>query len=198
MAETTPLQNLAMCVAGLNPKVGEIGPGMLASLVEQAKRALEPNAICADCQGSGYGGHPDSGANCSTCHGSGGVYVEPVWQALGATTEAEALERVTILHGIAKGDVWVTPRHRRHYAVHSVSGAHIGLWPARETAVKVLRDYPGGTLTELVETGPLSTDNPIDRIWLKVGECLAGMGHADVSPAARRKIEAAIKDAING
>lgn len=77
--------------------------------------------------------------------------INEVWQALGATTEAEALERVTILQAIARGDVWVTPRHRRHYAVHSVSGAHVGLWPTRETAVEVLRDYPGGTLTELVE-----------------------------------------------
>ena len=28
---------------------------------------------CGKCMGSGYGGHPDSGALCSDCNGSGGV-----------------------------------------------------------------------------------------------------------------------------
>lgn len=31
--------------------------------------------VCSQCMGSGYGGHPDSGAVCDACHGSGGVDV---------------------------------------------------------------------------------------------------------------------------
>lgn len=81
-------------------------------------------------------------------------YTDPVWSALGATTEAEALERITILQGIARGDLWVTPRHGRHYAVTSISGMHIGMWPKREDALAVMREYEGSSLTELVETGP--------------------------------------------
>jgi hypothetical protein len=34
-------------------------------------------------------------------------------------------------------------------------------------------------------------------VWIKVGECIAGMSHGDVSPKARRKIEAAIDAALN-
>ena len=29
---------------------------------------------CGKCMGSGYGGHPDSGALCSDCNGTGGVF----------------------------------------------------------------------------------------------------------------------------
>jgi DnaJ-class molecular chaperone len=36
---------------------------------------------CGKCMGSGYGGHPDSGALCSDCNGTGGV------SALEATQE---------------------------------------------------------------------------------------------------------------
>lgn len=36
----TELEMLAARVARLNPDVGEIGPGMLASLVEQARRLV--------------------------------------------------------------------------------------------------------------------------------------------------------------
>jgi len=45
-------------------------------------RSINPAAIvarvnemetCGKCMGSGYGGHPDSGAICADCDGSGGV-----------------------------------------------------------------------------------------------------------------------------
>lgn len=72
--------------------------------------------------------------------------VEAVFTALGATTETEALERVMILQGVATGKL-----AKRHYAVTSISGAHIGLWSDRETAVAVIREYPGSSLTELYE-----------------------------------------------
>ena len=38
--------------------------------LEGARDAME---TCGKCMGSGYGGHPDSGAMCSDCNGSGGV-----------------------------------------------------------------------------------------------------------------------------
>lgn len=72
--------------------------------------------------------------------------VNEVWQALGATTETEALERVMILQGVATGKL-----AKRHYAVTSISGAHIGLWSDRSDAVAVTREYPGSSLTELYE-----------------------------------------------
>ena len=34
---------------------------------------MDETEICSQCAGSGYGGHPDSGALCSMCKGSGGV-----------------------------------------------------------------------------------------------------------------------------
>lgn len=117
--------------------------------VEKIRKDM-PNAVCGDCQGSGYGGHPDSGANCSTCHGSGGVYVDPVWQALGAISEADAIERITVLQGIATGQLGLTPPEH-FYAVTSVSGSHIGMWSDRATALEVVRDYPGSSLTELLK-----------------------------------------------
>ncbi len=51
---------------------------------------------CGKCMGSGYGGHPDSGALCPECDGSGGVAPAPVDKQLAANVDAlvKAAERV--------------------------------------------------------------------------------------------------------
>lgn len=73
-----------------------------------------------------------------------------LWEMLGATNQTEAVQRVTILQGIARGDVWVTPLPRQ-YAVQSITGAHIGMWSKREDAVAAMREYEGSSLIELAE-----------------------------------------------
>lgn len=49
---------------------------------------------CGKCMGSGYGGHPDSGALCPGCGGTGGVpSLPPEVQALIAAAETRGMER---------------------------------------------------------------------------------------------------------
>lgn len=52
--------------------------------------------ICAQCMGSGFGGHPDSGEVCGDCHGSGGVDVSDataLFIELGAFLDPRLTER---------------------------------------------------------------------------------------------------------
>ncbi len=50
-----------------------------------------------------------------------------------------------------KGEVTGVKGHGHHFAVSSSTGVHIGLWQDGKIAHDVLREYPGGTLAELVD-----------------------------------------------
>lgn len=47
-----------------------------------------------------------------------------------------------------------TVKHTHWFALHSVTGMHIGLWQDGALAVKMQGENPGSTITELVELTP--------------------------------------------
>lgn len=57
--------------------------------------ASQPSALetCGRCMGSGYGGHPDNGALCIDCNGSGGVAAS---QPADPVTNADSRQRVMV------------------------------------------------------------------------------------------------------
>lgn len=54
---------------------------------------------CGKCMGSGYGGHPDSGALCTDCHGKGGIIRRPAPDAQ-AIREAALREAADVAGGV--------------------------------------------------------------------------------------------------
>lgn len=71
----------------------DLTPAPDAQVIEDARLGQEWDADdvepCGKCMGSGYGGHPDSGALCTDCHGKGGIIRKPAPDAA-AIREATA------------------------------------------------------------------------------------------------------------
>ena len=65
-----------LLVEELDRKFGEEACNEVAAAIRA--RTATQGETCHECQGSGYGGHPDSGALCVKCSGTGSVAHQPV------------------------------------------------------------------------------------------------------------------------
>jgi hypothetical protein len=85
--------------------------------------ASQPFALetCGRCMGSGYGGHPDSGALCIDCNGSGGAAAS---QPADPVTNADSRQRVTV-----KPLVW-SEFGKEAERANSLFGVYTVMWGA--------------------------------------------------------------------
>ena len=70
---------------------------------------------CWKCTGSGYGGHPDSGALCPDCNGSGGVRADLMAELVGLLQEARTDLQSYVDHDYPPETCAAHPSVARHH-----------------------------------------------------------------------------------
>lgn len=87
-------------------------------------------------------------------------------------------------------------KHTHWFAVHSVTGVHIGLWQDGKVAQEVLSEYPGGTITELVDLTPIVAAAPDMLEALKEAEDHLLWAKATLDDAGRRSVGEAMDKCV--
>ena len=78
---------------------------------------------CGKCTGSGYGGHPDSGALCADCNGTGGV--PPAPREAPMKPDDLAARGVKVRPIRVEGDVAYVPLTKGYEAIIDAADAHL-------------------------------------------------------------------------
>ncbi|UYQ71006.1 hypothetical protein OF122_13150 [Pelagibacterium flavum] len=88
-------------------------------------------------------------------------------------------------------------KHARWFALHSTTGVNIGLWQEGAIAVKVQAEYPGSTITEMVEVTPAvdAVDEMLEALKAAIANSDANIGPYGRTPEAQAVYDQ-VSDAI--